>query len=153
MIWQTINFNTLGQMLLPTFLRKLKIIAYLNSVFTPLNSVYEETLYKMQHNSQVIYLEKMLNEYFDVPGYDTQNHQATKTVYISDAPQSEVVYIYQTLENQPLYLDTVYLGAAVTIAYKFIVNIPEAYSFVEAKLRAIIDFYKLAGKRYIIQTY
>lgn len=152
MTWQTISFNTLIELLLPSFLRKSRIIAILQSAVKPVDTLYQDTLYKMQHNSQVIYLEKMLNEYFEVSGYSPNNHELSKTVFISDAPESGKVYYYQEAENLPLYHGIVY-DTTNTVNYKFIVNIPDTYVFVEAKLRAVIDFYKLAGKKYIIETY
>lgn len=153
MTWQTISFNTLIELLLPSFLRKSRIVAILQSVVKPVDSLYQDTLYKMQHNSQVIYLEKMLNEYFEVSGYSAGNHELSKTVFISDAPPVDRNYIFQPAEVQPVYLDSIYLNGTPAVNYKFIVNIPDTYVFVEAKLRAVIDFYKLAGKKYIIETY
>ena len=153
MIWQTIDFKKLADHLLLGFLRKLDFQGLINSLLFSLNLIYEDNLYKMQHNSQVINLEKMLNEYFQVVGYDHQDHENTKTVFISDAEQAERYYLYQPDEEQPLYIGLIYVGGIVNVNYRFIVNIPNSYVFVEQKLRAEIDYYKLAGKKYIIQTY
>lgn len=153
MIWQTVNFSKLVQLLLPTFLQRVLMLTFLRVLIKPLDVIYGNILYKMQHNSQVINLEKMLNEYFQVVGYDHQDHENTKTVFISDAEQAQRYYLYQPEEEQPLYIGLIYVGGAVNVNYRFIVNIPTAYSFVEQKLRAEIDYYKLAGKKYLIQTY
>lgn len=152
-MWSTINFLELIERLLPTFLRKKVYLIILASCVRPLTEIYEETLYKMQHDSRVINLEKMLNEYFEVPNYSPMNHNGSKKIYISDAPVPDSKYIFQVLENQPMYLGPVYLGNENPVNYKFIVNIPETYVFVEANLRKLINYYKLAGKKYIIQTY
>mgnify|MGYP006182056483 FL=1 len=66
MTWQLFNINKLIQLLLPTFLRKNKLIAILESVATPIDTLYQDTLYKMQHDCRVIYLEKVLNQQFGV---------------------------------------------------------------------------------------
>ena len=152
MIWQTVDFNILIEDLSPTFLRKPAQLALLQSVVKPVDTLYKDTLYKMQHNSQVIYLEKMLNEWFNVSGYSSANHEATKTVFITDAPASVKVYYYQESENLPLYHGTVY-DSSQLVLHDFIINIPDTYVFVEAKLRAVVDYYKLAGKKYVIETY
>jgi hypothetical protein len=38
-------------------------------------------------------------------------------------------------------------------AMDFIVYVPVAVTFNESEMKAVINFYKLAGKRYTIQTY
>ena len=102
-----------------------------------------------------MYLEKMLNEYFNVPGYNNQNHENTKIVFIDDAPKPPIKYIYLNQEIPPkeyLYLGTKYLTGNEDY-FDFIVHIPSSYVFVEAKLRAMIDYYKLAGKKYRIELF
>ena len=111
----------------------------------------------MQHNSSVIYLEKVLNEHFEVDGYDVLDHVGTRTIYISDAPAKERDYIWQKEEPETMWLDVVgedeWIDVSPEVYYHFIVNIPTAISFDELQLRALIDYYKLAGKKYIIKTY
>jgi hypothetical protein len=102
-----------------------------------------------------MYLEKMLNEYFNVPGYNNQNHENTKVVFIDDAPKPPTKYIYLNQEIPPkeyLYLGTKYLTGNEDY-FDFIVHIPSSYVFIEAKLRAMIDYYKLAGKKYRIELF
>lgn len=152
-MWKTIDFLEFFESLLPSFLRKNVELQLMFSFAKPLIDIYEETLYKMQHDSRVINLEKMLNEYFEVPDYSPMNHNNSKTIFISDAPVQPRKYIFQAEENQPMYLGTIFLGNESPVNYKFIVNIPEDYVFIEANLRALINYYKLAGKKYIIQTY
>lgn len=154
MIWQTVDFKKLAFYALAPMFRKIRRVSILWSILAPLEIISREILYKMQHNSQVVYLEKMLNEYFSVPGYDNQLHESTKTVYIGDVPQAPKYYFYQPADNQPLYMGLLYVGGGTgPNNYKFIVNVPVGYAFVEEKLRAEINYYKLAGKKYIIQTY
>ncbi len=154
-MWATINFNRLIQLLLPTFLRKAKMIAFIEILVKPISILHIDTLYKMQHTCQVIYLEKMLNEHFNVSGYDANNHENTKVIYINDAPIPPIQYVYLDQEIPPkgyLYLGTKYLTAATNHS-DFVVHIPARIVFVEAKLKALIDYYKLAGKKYLIQIF
>jgi hypothetical protein len=162
MIWQVIDFYKLLQLLLPTFLRKPKLILFLGCTVKPLDLIYTDTLYKMQHNCQVIYLEKILNEYFDAVGYDTNNHEGTKQIKIIDEIFPPENYIYLEGENRPsleydntdLWLDDDEIFLEDDLPhFDFVILIPIAYSFVEQKLRAVIDYYKLAGKNYRIQLY
>lgn len=162
MFWLTTNFIELIKQLMPTFLRKSKHIALLSSFVSPLQTVHDELLYQMQHDGRTIYLEKVLNEHFEVAGYDHQNHETTKTVYIEDVPEPEKLYIYQDEEientfilDEPdsendLFLDQENENLT---AYSYVIYVPDIYTFSEPKLRALIDIYRYIGKKYQIQTY
>ncbi len=157
MNWAQINFVQLIKSFLPIDWRQKRTTWFLNSIIKPLDSLYVDTLYKMQHTCQVIYLEKMLNEYFVVVGYDSQNHEATKVVFIDDAPKPPMQYIYLQPEiqfsNKPyLFLGIKYLTGDFD-HIDFIIHIPSSFVFVEDKLKAIIDYYKLAGKKYKIEIF
>ncbi|KGO89731.1 hypothetical protein Q764_05920 [Flavobacterium suncheonense GH29-5 = DSM 17707] len=148
---------------MPTFLRKVKHLALLRSFVTPLVKLHDDTLYKIQHDGRTIYLEKLLNEYYQVTGYDTQNHEATKLIYIDDLPDVEKLYIYQNEETEVSFLeddgddneDDVFLDAdnESYVSYSWIIFMPDTISFEEIKLRALVDSYRYAGKKYTIQTY
>ena len=101
MIWQVINFDRLVELLLPTFLRNATILAFLKAIIKPLHTLFLDVLYKMQHTCQVVYLEKLLNEYFQVVGYSDQNHEATKKVKIVDEFFPPENYIYKQGETRP----------------------------------------------------
>lgn len=155
MNWIKINFYQLIQLLLPTFIRKPRLTVFINSILKPLDILYVAIIYKMQHTCQVIYLEKMLNEYFNAPNYNSLNHESTKIIFIDDAPKPPIKYIYLNEEIPPkeyLYLGKKYLTGNEDY-FDFIVHIPSSYVFVEAKLRAMIDYYKLAGKKYRIELF
>jgi hypothetical protein len=142
-------------MLLPTFLRKPKMLAILGIYVKPLDSLYKNLLYKMQHTGQVIYMEKVLNEALAVPGYSAQNHEATKQIYIDDAPKPPMQYLYS--RNDPRadkynYSRPIYLTGR-TRYLDFVVYVPTTIVFNESALRLIIDYYRIAGKIYKIQTY
>ncbi len=135
------------------------MIAFLEILVKPISTLYTETLYKMQHDCSVISLEKMLNDHFNVIGYDANNHQNTKKISITDEYFPPENYIYMSHENQPsvdydntdLWLDEddIFLEDDAP-HFDFVVNIPSTILFIEAQLRQIIDYYKLAGKKYRI---
>lgn len=155
MNWLSIDFNQTFSELSATFFRDVHFSIFNKCFAFPLQNLSNDILYKMQHDSRVIYLEKILNENFNVSGYDFQNHENTKVVFIDDAPKPPTKYIYLKQEIPPkeyLYLGTKYLTGNEDY-FDFIVHIPSSYVFVEAKLRAIIDYYKLAGKKYKIEIF
>lgn len=164
MIWQTINYSRLVDQLLPDKLNQSKTVNLLKSFLSVLQKIADETLYKMQHNCQVIYLEKVLNEHYEIADYDLNNHVATRKIYISDAPINERDFIHLNQEPETMWLfeendpgtaedDIEYIDVMGGAAYHFIINIPTIVVFNEVTLRTLVDFYKLGGKKYIIQTY
>jgi hypothetical protein len=163
MFWGTLDFSVYVKQYLPTFLRDDTVTSFLGCINAPLNSLYTDTLYKMQHNGTTIDLEHILNQYFQVVGYDDQNHDATKKVYIDDVPQPDKLYIYQDEEDGVSFLgeddedteDDVFLdndGEGV-LSYSWIIYIPDTYVFQEYNIRALVDTYRYFGKKYIIETY
>jgi hypothetical protein len=153
MDWLSIDFKQTFTDLSPTFFRGDNFGVFSGAFAKPLQTLADKTLYQMQHDSRVIYLEKLLNEYFEIPTYNASSHIATRQIYIEDAPQVPKTYIYQPEELQPIYLGEIFLDRDNEISADFIIKIPVAISFDEPRLRAVIDFYKLSGKKYIIQTY
>ena len=175
-MWARINFKVLVQLLLPTFLRKPQQTAFLNALVAPMDSLYKDVLYKMQHDSRVIYLEKVLNEYYNIIGYSHQNHEATKQIFITDEFYPPENYVYQDPEQYAsieydetlLYLkkntlapgeaeeedegDDIFLTDDIE-HFDFVINVPVALAIDLVRLKILVDFYKIAGKKYRIQTY
>lgn len=94
-----VDWSRMLLMILPPILRKSKQVVWLNVLLTPLKNLYDDTLYKMQHNGQVVYLEKVLNELFNPgrkyrPNRYTQNKADQGLIFIEDAHRPEVQYLY-----------------------------------------------------------
>lgn len=163
MFWLTVNFKELIKQLLWEDVRKPRMIAFLASLITPLQSIYSKTLYQMQHDGRTIYLEKVLNEWFGVVGYDPLNHEATKKVYIDDTFEGDKLYIHQDLELETVFLeedtpdteDDLFLDSQFESVspFSFIIFIPDSFVFNEIKVKALVDSYRYIGKKYSIQTY
>jgi hypothetical protein len=160
MFWATLDFYKLVQLLLPTFLRKPKLILFLSCIIRPLDRIYQETLYKMQHDGKTIYLEKMLNEYYKVVGYDPNNHDATKQIVIDDLPEIEKLYIFQDLEDNVSFLEDADSSSDVfldnetegVVNYSWIIYIPATIAYDEPTVRALVDSYRYFGKKYKIES-
>lgn len=151
----------------------------------------QEVIYKVGFNSQIIYLEKLLNDKFS---------PITGGIYINNIIDIDRLYVYNKIEEKPklyvynkwkaatvyavgefaVYGDSVWRcltagsgqvpveGANWTfhkkklymknkaqylLSYDFIVMVPAALVFDINEMKAQVNFYKLAGKRYTIQTY
>lgn len=155
--WNSIDFIKLIKISLRIKLRKVRMIAFLSALMTPVQKLHDETLYTMQHDGRKIYLEKVLNDYFQVDGYNPSDHEITKTVYIGNNPRPGETFIYQPEENNPLFLEPnevfLYQENESLLEFSFTVFIPDTYIFNEPTIRALIDKYRFVGKLYNIQTY
>ena len=146
-----LNIDKLLVMLTPTFLRKPKLVAWLRTLATPLHKLlydfqraHQADLYNLAHNSQVCYLRKALNDEFD----DEQ-----RRIRIEDGKQKQRLYIYPRSANKPLYLGKLFLyqrGDYIDGGVDFIVVLPKDLTYDKYKLEALVNFYKLAGKRWQI---
>ncbi|AUS07248.1 hypothetical protein C1A40_02865 [Tamlana carrageenivorans] len=129
------------------------MLSWLYSVLFPLQTLHEswkqfrvDNLYKLAHTGQVCYLRAALNDAFDV---------SARRIYIDGTGgNAQKTYVYTVGENQPKYLKTLYLHNALEFANTgadFIVYVPSSIAQSQGyELRALIDFYKVASKRYLI---
>jgi hypothetical protein len=153
-MWYKIDYNRLAILDLPTFLRKPIQVAFLQSLLVPIDSLYykwslfrNENLYKVHHNGQICYLRKVLNDKLD---------SSLRRIYIGDGNSHKRQYLYTTAENRPKYLGTMFLWQNSDYAdtgVDFIVYAPiEIINTSPYELKALIDFYKMGGKRYKIEA-
>lgn len=153
-MWFNININKLVTLLTPTFLRKDGFLGYAQALVTPIATLHQQfyvkrldNLYKLNHNGQVCYLRKVLNDAFDAQ---------LRRIRITDGNKYQRNYIYTNVEQQPKYLGTIYIRNANDYAdsgVDFRVVVPIGFDLTNNiyQLKALIDFYKLAGKRYLIE--
>lgn len=151
-----LDINKLVLWLIPAFLRKPVMYAWLKTLCFPLIQVYNQfsikrtdNLYKIAHNSQVFNMEQVLNDRFD---------NAERRIYITDGLTKDRTYIYTPNELKPVYLGDISIWNSDDYAdtgVDFIAWIPTAAGVTDQDLiemKAQVNFYKLAGKRYRIYT-
>lgn len=171
--YYSIDWNRFILQVLPIDLRNPRLFSYLRALIKPLVYVHfvfikkrNRDLYRLRHNGQVCYLRAALNDSFDIDQRRIQviGGRRFNPVYIyTDAEQNER-YIYTDDEdNRPsgntyLYDDSVYADTGVD----FIVLIPfEVWNLHKVEvgigeyrfydIEALVNFYKLASKRYTIE--
>jgi len=150
-----INFNSVVTWLLPRRIRTVFNVAWLKALVSPITDVYNdfqdyrnEVNYKLEHNSQVCYMEAALNDAFDT---------VDRRIYLSESGGETVTLINRDSDGGALIIndddnggiiihnDSAYFGGS----YDFIVNIP--YQFTEEelyRLKALVKYYKLPGLRF-----
>ncbi|MBU2526248.1 MAG: hypothetical protein KKC03_06580 [Bacteroidetes bacterium] len=152
-MWYKLDIEKFTVLLLPTFLRRERTMAWLRALIFPISQLYsnwaafrERNLYILTHSGQVVYLRKVLNDSFD---------PALRRIQIVDGNRFGRVYIYTSGEMKPAFLGAMYLRNSIDFAdtgVDFIVLVPAGLQFNNFDMTALIDFYRLASKRYTIQT-
>ncbi len=153
-MWYKVVYNRLAILLLPTFLRKTILMAYVQCLFTPIDAVYYSWIekrdfdwYRLNHTGQVCKLRKVLNDSLD---------PSLRRIYIGLGTSFPQEYIYTELETDATWLDDTffvytedeYENTGVDFTVFVPISIIESNIF---QLKDLLKFYKLAGKRYKIE--
>jgi hypothetical protein len=165
-----IDYDLLSWRDLPVRLRRIVLWGWLRAMIAPVVWLYGRfmgnraaNLYRLAHNSQVCYIEAVLNDVFD---------PISRGIYISDPAWHDPVYLYRDDELKPVWLATdaevgttvydspVWLftdAETIGLLISFIVNVPVAVAGTTTydmdRLRALVDRYKLPGKLYSVVTF
>lgn len=160
-----IDFDIFAIQLLPTFLRKEKLIAFLIVLISPIKQLFSDFIIfkasqenKIIYTSQIIYFEKILNDTYDNVnrGIKIEDCDIIPYTYLNNIAEQKSTYLYNKSEN----LTNIYLynKSEHNSLYDFTVRVHiSVYNQLIADNRldcfiGLIEFYKLAGKRYIINT-
>ncbi len=154
-----VDFRKLSLLLTPIFWRKITFVNWVYCLVEPIVILKEDfrkfrgkSIYKIVHNGQVMLLEKVLNDAFDIED---------RRIYITDSLINDSIYIYSIPEQKPVYLGTQYLytfDAFEEIEFDFYIIMPLALKPVssfdltnyENQIKGLVNYYKLASKRYKI---
>lgn len=157
-MWYNIDIKKLAFLLLPTFLRGTVTKAYVKSFTFPLSFLYDafienrtKNLFNLSHNGQKCYLRAVLNEEYDrdLRRIQIDDGNLHDRVYIfPEAQISSQLDLIKNLGTLYIYSDDDYGDTGVD----FYVQIPANISYDTYKIKYLIDFYKLATKRYKIVT-
>jgi len=143
----------------PVPLRSAQMLAWVKYLCAPVVRLFDKLmvfrtfmLYRLSVTPQVVYLRKMLNDKYD---------PVQRRIAIEDGIQHEPVYLYLKSEDRPILLKTkaegsrLYLfkkGETVGYAPDFIVRLPSGLRVNRNEMKALIDAYKLAGKKFEIDN-
>jgi hypothetical protein len=160
-----INWPTFVDSLLLLSLRKTFIKAWLKCLIEPIKDLHarlliyrNHSLYRVRHNSQIAYMEAVLNDHFDnvLRRIRIKNVSLKQPVYFYEPEENKEVFFYEPEDNKPIYFyeDDELAGEGVD----FVVCVPPILQpLVEAdeielltKMRGQIDYYKLYSKNYTI---
>jgi len=150
-MWFNVNWKKLAVLLTPTFLRSELMKSWIELLMEGINDIHyqwlqfrKSNIYILAHNSQVCYLRGALNDRFD-------NEQ--RRIRIIDGNKYTRKYIYTDEEQKPRFLGIIYIHGDEDYSdtgVDFIVQVPNDIIFNINEMKGLIDFYKLASKRYKI---
>ena len=156
----TIDIDVRNEANLPISKRKFVNIAWIKFLAKPIRRILAEYYtYLLSNellihmNGQVIYIEHILNHYFDQVNegiYITDSLAAEEGVILyNDGEDNEETYLYNDAEDD----DETYFFNREEIENfpDFIINIPSTVTYNEQQLRALVNRFKIAGKNYVIK--
>jgi hypothetical protein len=145
---------------LPPIYRSVDVIDYCKSAIKPIDTVkvefyafYESIKYDMTFNGQVIMLEHLLNDKFDNTErriYIEDTEQKVEVLLYNKVEENEKTYIYNISESEPKTY--IYNKAEFDAQFDFTVFVPSELTGYEIEMNFLLNKYKLAGTRYLIQT-
>lgn len=150
-MWFNVDWVRLVMILTPTFLRSEFMKAWLSLLVDGIDVIHYQWLqvrkaniYNLAHNSQICYLRAALNDRFD---------PSLRRITISSGNAFTRQYIYTDGEQKPKFLGVMYIyddADYEDTGVDFIVKVPMDVYFSVYAMTALIDYYKLAAKRYKI---
>lgn len=159
-MWYDFDILKYAQYVLRPLLRKKRIFAVISVFLLPLIFIYtlfksyrKQAVDKLNINGQVIYIEKVLNERFFLKD---------REIYITDIVGKEVYLYHHSEEQIPSYLHKRNERAEVKYIQQrgegnysgnFVVNIPSFLSIYEIEIRNLVDYYKPAGRSFVLKIY
>ena len=143
--------------LVPTGMRYSVLRAYCECILYSLHTLnvlllnYRDSIaYRNYHTPQIWALEKALNDRFD-----TDN----RGIYIEDGERLSFVALCRRIDNSPKYLGKIYIVGSESNnnGIDFVIKIPSSNAVhrnisVKRALERVTNYYKLASKKYKIQS-
>lgn len=137
-------------------------LEFLKNIFDDFRSLIK---WKLFHNSQIVYLEHYLNDNYSL-AYSPATRGAdiaAKTIIWIESKNMVKPFLYNKIENRPkryLYnkaeaMPTTYLknNSEYYFTSNFIVWVPVSLTFNNFQMTELINFFKLGGKSFTINTY
>ena len=146
-------------------LRRVKTVKWLEVLFKPIIWLHIEflafrtqALYKVNHNSQICYLQAVLNDSFDnvQRRIIIRNAILREPLWFYEPEENKPVLFYEESDNKPVYFreESEFIGDGAD----FLVLVPidlkptntQEENALLIKMKAQIDYYELFVKNYII---
>ena len=161
-----IDWGVLVEQYLPISLRKPICLIWVQSCLKHIEGLHSDflafrtkCLYRINHNSQICYMEAVLNDYFDndLRRIRIVNVSFKEPIYFYEPEENKEVFFYEPEDNKPVYFreEDEFIGDGVD----FVVMVPPelqpetetAELALLTQMRGQIEYYKLYSKNYQIK--
>lgn len=151
-----VNWYRLVNMLVLPAVKKPMVLAFINSGIAPIRTNYDTFLtfkkdaeYRINHNGQVCFLQKLLNDKFDnsLRRIKVQNVPPKQRLWFYNTEDSKPIFFYNQSDNHPVFI---YNSNDYYNQFDFEVLIPESLNGYRNQMLAQINYYKLESKNYQI---
>lgn len=152
-----IDWNKVVAWLWPPLLRNSWWVNFCRALISPIVTNYNtfivfrnNNIYTLNHTSQVFSIESALNDRFD---------PVDRRIYLMDTDNYDAIYLQPDDDQLPVYLDTDSYSDLLlhpdssysSSGFDFVVILPYAFTSSDIyQLKALVNYYKLAGVRYDI---
>lgn len=152
----SMNFEKLRTDLLPKYksLRPfLKVLCSgVNTLYSEFIAYRSDSHYQLRHNSQVIYLRKVLNDRFHTNSITIVNGVELTETYIYQEIEGQALVLYKDSENEAE--TTLYQKSEFEVTTDFIVQVPSVLNLTASQLielEGLVTKYKLPNKHFEIE--
>lgn len=157
----SLDTDMLGKQMLPPFLRKDKMLAWVRVLLaevgvlnTLLLNYRTATRDAISYNGQTMVLEAALNaRYEDAAGGIYIQNDAGINSYVFYGSENQGSWGYTYFGSEPEEPTYTYFGSESVQDYDFIVMVPAATTYNESEMRGYVNNYRIAGKTFSIETY
>lgn len=159
-MWYNVDIYKLGAYLIPPFLRKKRMYAFICAFLAPFywickmfKDYRKASLQKLNVNGQVIYIEKRLCDEFELEYRDIYitDSDSLKTNIADLYPDASITMaVYSKNSEDRLYIES---GETSAKSEDFIVNVPSFLSDKIEVIKTIVEYNKPAGRTYKINLY
>lgn len=148
---------------LPTKWRKTKHIAWMYCLLKEVELIHSEFITfiasirnQLSYNGQIISLEDLLNTFYPAASGNIQIINTITDnvpVFINEAAESSTsVYVNQKDESPSTDI-FIFSASEFNVPYDFTIKVPDTLVFDNNQMRALVNKFKLSGKRFNIITY
>lgn len=151
------DINKLIRQLLPPFLAKARMIAWLEVLLVPLNTTriafvafVQQKRYQLTITSQVNRLERALRDRFESELITVESSSVNQdAIYSVEESQNQLFCIFTNAEAERG--SAIYTIDEELIPFDFVIYVPAALAGKADEIKAFVKYYAIAGKSFVIK--
>jgi hypothetical protein len=162
-----IDWLRLSRLYFLQLMQKSVMRSFLKAILKPIEDQWvifralrDSANYRLSHNSQICYIEAVLNDAFDADARRIyiKNAEIKEPIWVYEPEDLKPVYLYEPSDDKPVFLreDSEFFGGGTDFTVWVPIEIKPDEANLTAfitKMGALVDYYKLYCKNYNIVFY